>query len=274
MTTVPAQTPGTAPSRQPRAAWRAVALPDEHGGWGLTAEPALLGLIVAPSWAGAALAVAAIVAFLVRTPLKLVLVDRWRHRWLPRTGLAARIAAVELAMLAALALVAGARAGWSWLVPVVLAAPLVGVELWFDMRSRGRRLVPELAGAVGIAAVAAAVALAGGASVRLAAALWLVLAARSITTIPFVRVQIVRLRRGTGPVAVSDRAQLAGAAVALAAIAVDVAAAAGATFILVLTALQARWVRRPPVPAKVLGFRQLGIGIGLVLVTAAGVIAT
>lgn len=274
MTTVPAQTPGTAPSRRPRAAWKAVALPDEHGGWGLTAEPALLGLIVAPSWAGAALAVGAMVAFLVRTPLKLVLVDRWRHRWLPRTGLAARVAAVELAALAALALVAGARAGWSWLVPVALAAPLIGVELWFDMRSRGRRLVPELAGAVGIAAVAAAVALAGGASARLAGALWLVLAARSIATIPFVRVQIVRLRRGTGPVAASDRAQLVGAAAALVAVAVDVAAAAGATFILVLTALQVRWVRRPPVPAKVLGFRQLGIGIGLVLVTAAGVIAT
>jgi hypothetical protein len=30
-------------------------------------------------------------------------------------------------------------------------------------------------------------------------------------------------------------------------------------------------VRRPPVPAKVLGFRQLGLGIGLVVVTAVGV---
>jgi YwiC-like protein len=68
--------PGSA-ARQ-RAAWRAMAIPDEHGGWGLTAEPVLLGLLVAPSWAGAALAVAAFVAFLVRTPLKVVLVDRWR----------------------------------------------------------------------------------------------------------------------------------------------------------------------------------------------------
>jgi hypothetical protein len=70
---------------RPRPAWRAIALPDEHGGWGLTAEPVLLGLLVAPSWAGAALAVAAFLAFLVRTPLKLVLVDRWRHRWLERS---------------------------------------------------------------------------------------------------------------------------------------------------------------------------------------------
>ena len=274
MTADPVALPPTTTGRpRSRPAWRAAALPDEHGGWGLTAEPALLGLLVAPSWAGAALAVAAFVAFLVRTPLKLVLVDRWRHRWLPRTALAARVAAVEVVVLGALAAVAWLRAGGAWLVPVALAAPLVAVELWFDMRSRGRRLVPELCGAVGMAALAAAVALAGGAPASLAVASWLVLAARSIATLPFVRVQIVRLRRGTGPVASSDRAQVAGSAVALAAAAVDPDVVAGAAFVLVLAVLQARWVRRPPVPAKVLGFRQLGLGLGLVAVTAAGVLA-
>lgn len=40
---------------------------------------------------GAALGLAAFFAFVVRTPLKVVLVDRWRHRWLPRTGLAAEL---------------------------------------------------------------------------------------------------------------------------------------------------------------------------------------
>src|SRR5690606_22748321 len=148
---------------QARPAWRAVALPDEHGGWGLSAEPALLGLLVAPSWAGGALAAGAVLAFLARTPLKLVLVDRWRGRWLPRTRLAARVAAAELALLAALGAAALALAGPAWLVPVAAAAPLVAVELWFDMRSRGRRLTPELCGAIGVSAVAAAVALAGGA---------------------------------------------------------------------------------------------------------------
>ena len=249
-------------------------MPDEHGGWGLTAEPALLGLLVAPSWAGAALGIAAFLAFLVRTPLKLVLVDRWRGRWLPRTGLAARIAAAELVALDVLGAAAVALAGWTWLIPAALAVPLVAVELWFDMRSRGRRLVPELCGAIGMAALVAAVALAGGAPAGLAAALWLVLAARSVATLPFVRVQISRLRRGTGRLVVSDRAQLAGGAMALAAVALDRAALAGAVFVLGVTVLQSRWVRRPPVPAKVLGFRQLGLGLALVAVTAAGVIAT
>lgn len=276
MTTIDGPTPLASRPRpqRPRAAWRAVALPDEHGGWGLTAEPALLGLLVAPSWAGAALGVAAFLAFLVRTPLKLVLVDRWRDRWLPRTRLAATVAAVELVVLAALGALAGVRAGWTWLAPVAAAVPLVAVELWFDMRSRGRRLVPELCGAVGMAALVAAVAIAGGAPAGLAVALWMVLAARSVAALPFVRVQIARLRRGTGRVLVSDRAQLAGGVLALAAVAVDRSAMAGAAFVLGLTVLQSRWVRQPPVPAKVLGFRQLGLGLALVAVTAAGVIAT
>ena len=59
-------------------------IPSEHGGWGLTLEPALLGLLVAPSIAGGALAIAAFLAFLVRTPLKVLLVDRRRHRELDR----------------------------------------------------------------------------------------------------------------------------------------------------------------------------------------------
>ena len=72
-----------APGRT-HASWKSVALPSEHGGWSLTAEPALLALIVVFSWSGMALGIAAMLAFVARTPLKLVLVDRWRNRWLPR----------------------------------------------------------------------------------------------------------------------------------------------------------------------------------------------
>ena len=73
-------TSATAPTRErtaaprPRSLLRTVAVPDEHGGWGLTLVPVLLGLLVAPSGAGVALAATAFLAFLVRTPLRLVLV--------------------------------------------------------------------------------------------------------------------------------------------------------------------------------------------------------
>ena len=88
-----------------RSTWRAVSVPTEHGGWGLTVEPAVLGLLIAPSGAGIALAFAAIVAFLLRTPVKIVLVDQFRGRSLHRTRVATGIAAAELAVLVGLWLI-------------------------------------------------------------------------------------------------------------------------------------------------------------------------
>ncbi|MBI5088332.1 MAG: YwiC-like family protein [Actinobacteria bacterium] len=255
-----------------RSGWRSAAVPSEHGGWGLTAEPILLGLVVAWSVAGMALGLAAIAAFLMRTPLKLVAVDLRRGRRLDRTRLAMRIAAIELIVLAATALSAVELGGWRWCVPVLIAAPLVAVELSFEVRSRGRRLVPELCGTVGIAATVAAIALADHRSARLAAALWLVLAARSLGAIPFVRVQIVRMRRGAGPVRHSDLAQVASVAIAAVAVVVDRRLALGSIAVAVLAVAQSVWVRRAPIPARRLGLRQMALGLALVAVSAVGVL--
>ena len=255
-----------------RPTWRAVAVPSEHGGWGLTVEPVLLGLVVAWSGAGVALGVAAFTAFLVRTPLKLVAVDLRRGRWLDRSRLALRIAIVELIVLGSTVAVAVALAGWSWLVPLVVAGPLFVTELWFDVRSRGRRLVPELCGAVGITAVAASIVLAAGRGTGLAVGVWLVMAARAVGAIPFVRVQIMRLRRGEGPVAQSDLAQVVSVAVATAAVIADRRLLLGLAGVVTLAAVQSVWVRRAPLPAKQVGLRQMAMGLALVGVTAAGVL--
>lgn len=238
----------------------------------MTLEPVLLGLLVAWSGAGAALGIAAFTAFLLRTPAKLVAVDVRRGRWLDRSRLALRIAIAEWIVLGSCVALAVALAGWSWLLPVAVAAPLIAVEFWFDIRSRGRRLVPELCGAVGISAVAASIVIAAGHSGALATGVWLVLAARSIGAIPFVRVQIMRLRRGVGPVWQSDLAQVVGIGIATVAVIVDRRLLLGLAGVAVLAAAHVVWVRRAPMPAKLLGLRQLGIGVALVFVTAAGVV--
>ncbi len=256
-----------------RALWRSVAIPSEHGGWGLTLEPALLGLVIAFSWSGLAIGLAAFVAFLVRTPLKLAVVDRRRHRSLPRTRLATRIAAIELAVLVALGASALWSAGADWLVPVLIAVPLVAVELWFDIRSRSRRLVPELAGAVGIAAVAASITVAGGEGWRLAVAVWMVVAARAVASIPYVRTQILRMRRGSSPLGTTDLFQLAGVALAGAAVAVDTRALVGAVTVAALAVAQSIAIRREHIPpVKVIGIRQMAAGLAVVAGTAIGVL--
>jgi YwiC-like protein len=248
-----------------------VAVPSEHGGWGLTLEPVLLGLAVAPSLAGGALGVAAFLVFLLRTPVKLVLVDVWRHRWLDRSSVALRFALAESVALAVLVGFAVRTSGWSWLAPVAVAAPLVGVELWFDVRSRGRRLVPELCGAIGIAASAAVIVLAAGRSGTLAAGVWLVHAARSVGAIPFVRVQLARWRRGVASTVSSDALQAGSVAVGALAVAIERRMLVGLIGLAALAGGQTLWVRRPPVAAKVLGLRQMMMGLALVAVTAAGV---
>lgn len=256
------RTPATA--RQ-RPLWRSVAVPSEHGGWGLTFEPVLLGLIVAPSWAGVAIGVAAMLAFVARTPAKVVLVDSWRHRRLPRTRIAALIAAAEIAVLVVLLGVAAATASGPFWIPLLAAVPLLAIELWFDMRSRSRRLVPELAGTVGIGGVAAAIVLAADGGAILAAGAWLVIVARAVASLPFVRFQLRRVKHQPHRLWAQDLAQ--GAAVALAVIGVGVGwlpgMAAGA--VVALATVQLVLARtRPPRPV-IVGAQQLVLGLAVVI---------
>jgi hypothetical protein len=256
---------------QGRAPWRQVALPTEHGGWSLTAEPVLLGLIVAWSWPGLALGAAAMLAFMARTPLKVVLVDRWRHHWLDRSRLAARIAAVEILLIAGLVGLAAAAADDRFWVPLAVAAPLVGVELWFDMRSRSRRLIPELAGTVGIGSVVAAIALADGADVGLAVGLWCVVAARAVAAIPYVRTQLLRAHHRPCRHWHSDLAQLVALAVVTVGWAWAGAPAASVAAVGVIAVINVAAVRLTPRPAVVIGVQQMIFGLGVVAVTAVAV---
>lgn len=262
--------PESGPRPGERSPWRSVALPTEHGGWGLTLEPVLLGLLIAPSGPGVAIGLAALLTFLARTPAKLVGVDLLRRRWLPRSRLAAVVAGVEVALVALLAAWATWSAGWHWWWPVLVAGPLVAVELWFDVRSRGRRLLPELSGAIGVAATVAAIVAADDGSTRLATACWLMLAARSVGSIPFVRTQLARSRHGHADLRGSDLAQLAAIAIAGVAVVVDRKLLVGAVGVAILAGLQAWWSRRDPPPAKVIGLTQMALGLVLVVAAAAG----
>ncbi|HWJ96675.1 MAG TPA: YwiC-like family protein [Acidimicrobiales bacterium] len=247
-------------------------VPTEHGGWGLTLEPVLLGLLVAPSWSGAGLGLAAVVLFLARTPLKVLLVDRHRRRWLPRTRMAGVSVGCYGLVLAGCAAVPLLQAPGSTWLPLVLIAPLVGAELWYDMRSRGRRLVPELAGAIGIAGVAAMIVLADGQPAGIAAACWVLLAARAVTSIVNVRDLVQGLHgRPRQPAAV-----WAGDAIALglaaAAVALEPAAVVGAVAVAALIVVQ-RLLRLGPTPrAVILGLTQTGLGLVVVGAVAAGMI--
>ncbi len=255
----------------PRARIRSVAIPTEHGGWSLTLEPATLGLLVAWSPAGGALAAAALLAFVARTPLKIVLIDRWRGRHLERSALAKRLLAAELILLGALVVVAVVTARHSFWWPLAIAAPLILIELWHDMRSRSRRLLPELAGTVGIGSVAAAIALAGGAASGVAAGLWLVIGARSLAAIFFVRVQLLRFKGHDHRLWASDLAQLAAVVAVIGGWRAGIVPGVAVAAVAGLAIFELVAVRRPPQKAVTIGSQQVVLGLTLVLVTALGV---
>jgi hypothetical protein len=241
-------------------------LPSEHGGWGLTAEPVLLGLLVAPSMAGVAIGCAALLAFLARTPLKLVLVDTWRRRTLPRTRLAVEAAAVEIVALAVMLAVAARLATGPFWLPLVVAVPLVCLELWFDMRSRSRRLVPEVAGTIGIGSVAAAIVLADNGPAMLAAGAWLVIGARAVGSLPFVRFQLRRAKRQPHRRWAQDLAQVTAAALAIGGWLLGWLSGAAAIALAALSSLQLVLARGRPPRATVVGLQQLCFGVAVVIV--------
>jgi len=256
-----------------KALWRQVAVPSEHGGWSLTAEPAVLGLIVAWSWPGLALGVAAMLAFVARTPAKVVLVDRWRHRWLDRSKVAAKIAVVELAILVALGgwALANAEDSRAW-IPLAIAVPLTAVDLWFGMRSKSRRLVPELAGTVGIGSIVAAIVLAGGESTDLAIGLWVLVSARAAAAIPYARTQVFRAHDRPVTLWHSDVAQLLACAAVAAAWMLDAIPFAPVVAVAAIAVFNVVAVRGPVKPAMVIGLQQMSFGIGVIVIASIAVL--
>lgn len=257
---------------QRKIKFKSIVLPASHGGWGFLLEPILLGMWVAPSMAGLWLAVAASAAFLVQQPLKLVLSDRRRNRRYSRTIWAERfVFLLGTAALVALGLAVTASQLPFWL-PLVLAAPLALIQLYFDMQNRGRQLIPELSGAGALGAVAPAIALAGGWPLAVAMALWLILLARALASVVYVRARL-RLERGesvvTGPVWLAHAAGLATVA-GLAWLNLAPWLSATAMAILLVRAIYGLSTYRRPVQPKAVGFQEMGYGLILVILTAVG----
>ncbi len=180
-------------------AWKAVALPVEHGAWSFLLEPVILGLVLAPSAAGFCLGIAALAAFLTRHPLRLAVLDYRKGTRYPRTRLAERFALGYAAVASAFAFAALALADHGFMVAVFAAVPLALGALALDLRGHGRNLAVEIAGSIALGASATAIILAGGGSGRVAWMAWLLLALRVVTAIVYVRARLNRERTAHSP---------------------------------------------------------------------------
>jgi hypothetical protein len=240
------------------------------------AEPLVLGLLVAPSAPGGSLAAAALVAFLGRQPARLWIADPLRGRGYPRTRLAAALASTLGLVAVALTAIAARHAAAPFWTFLACAAVFLGPQLAYDARNKGRTLAAELLGAAAPGALAAAILRCAGWAEPEAAALWIVLAARSVPAVLYVRARL-RLERGQSP-RLSPTVASHLTAVALAyALAVESLTPWSAVAASLLLAARAplglspwRWGRRP----QTVGLLEVGVGILFVAVVAGGYLSS
>lgn len=252
--------------------WKSVALPNEHGGWGMLGEPLLVGLVLAPSAAGACLMVASLAAFLARHPLRLALSDRRRGSRYPRTAAAERMATLYAAVALGAATLALSAGGSRPFLPLLAVAPLAAVQGVYDARLQGRRLAAELCGGVALAALAPAVLLAGGWDAAPSLAAGALVALKAVTSVLYVRTRL-RLDRGQSPrlaPALTAHAAAVAAAAGFAAAGSAPWAGVCATSALLARAVHGLSPRRRMVRPQALGFRELAFGIGFALALALG----
>lgn len=250
---------------------RSIALPTEHGGWGFTLEPILLGLLVAPSAAAWEISAAAIGIFLARRPVKVLSTDLVRRRWLPRSRIALVFALIYGALALAGAIGALFTADGPFWIAVLVALPFALYALRADARSKNRALLPELSGSIAMGATVSAIAIGSGWDIAPAFGLWLVLAARDVAAIFLVRGQIRRLHgRATGASTIYAVQAATTGAVAIAAI-LDIVPWLAVVAIGLVGLVAVVSLNRPPVEAKVIGWTQMALGLMVVLITAAGV---
>jgi hypothetical protein len=166
-----------------------VFLPKEHGSWSLVLEPLALGLLIAPSPAGGALAVAALAGFFVRRPFKALFVPAATRR--PGAASAVGLfAAITAAALAIVVVLGGVTPLW----PLLVAAPLAGVFAWFDAQNGSRAAAAEVAGSAAFAIMPAVLATLAGWSAGAALALGCFALVRSVPTVLSVRCSLRRAK--------------------------------------------------------------------------------
>ncbi len=173
--------------KRPNVRLKSVALPVEHGSWGFLLEPLVAGLAIAFSLGGVWIALMTIGAFLVRQPLKVLIIDRLGLKVRERARAALAFLAIYGAVSTAGLIGAVASIGWQPLLPFVIVLPFAVYQIYCDASRQGRQLVAEVIGAVSISASIAAIALSDGRSWPVAVALWLIFVLRLVPSILYVR---------------------------------------------------------------------------------------
>lgn len=253
--------------------WRSVALPTEHGGWAFVTEPLLLGLILAPSMGGLTLTIAVLAAFLLRQPLKLYVKDIRSQRIVPRTYAARRFVLIygSVAAAAFFATLIIVRA-LNPLLPLVFALPLFLLQLTYDLRSQSRSATAEIAGTLATGAFASSIVMMQGWVLLPALGLWLVLSAKAVTAVLYVRARLRLEREKSAGVTLAVGAHVAAIILLIVTTLLGLTRWTAAAAMAVLTVRAAVGLSsfRKSRPPKIIGMQEVAYGLLFLLIVALG----
>ena len=249
-----------------------IALPAEHGSWGLVLEPAVLGLLVAPSWAGVLMFVGVLGAFLTRRPAKVIQVE-WGRSGSRRAAIAWSFA-VAYGTAAAAAIAGAIVLAGPWpMVPLIGAGPLLAVFLVYDFTKRGRSWQAETAGAAAFASVAASVAMTAGWPLGASLALSAVIVARAVPSVLYVRarLRLDRAKPRNVPLVIGAHALGLSWMVVMAVFRMLPGLVVAAFVVLLVRAALGLSDFRRRVPVNTIGFMEVGFGLLTILSVAVGI---
>jgi hypothetical protein len=174
---------------------KSFALPHEHGSWGFLLEPLVAGIFLAPATNTIWIVLLFIGAFLLRQPLRFLVPDLLEKKNLPRTAIAGKFV-----LLFGIIFVSGLIGTILFvnrlaLTPFAFVVPFAIFQIYSDAKRQSRDLIPEIGGAAAIASSIAVLAIAKDESLVNGFALWLIMLARLIPSVLYVRSRL-RLEKG------------------------------------------------------------------------------
>lgn len=174
---------------------KAVALPVEHGGYGILLEAVLVGLGLAPTAAGVFYAFAFLAAFFMAQPAKVLLSEKVPLRVSSRRKAAILMLAVY-GLPGAVFFLLGLNGTSASIFPALYVLLLFAAYQMLALLGRkNREFLTTVTGSMLLSAAAVFILLAGGSPLVKAVSVWILLGARAISAISYVR---FRLRAARG----------------------------------------------------------------------------
>ncbi len=174
---------------------RGVALPVERGAWSLWLEPVLLALLIAPSGTGALIAILSLFSLLVRQPLKIMLIDISRSKVYRRTRQGALFVCLYVCCATSATFAIVWRGDYQTLLPLIPAYLAAAAIVWrFDLGGNSRHWLPESLAAVVMSTFAVSICLASDWSWDHSAAVGVIVLARSVPAIMYVRARLKQIK--------------------------------------------------------------------------------